>query len=335
MQTLVIAEIGVNHNGDEVLAREMVAAACETGVDVVKFQTYKAEEVMTDKTPLADYMGTGDANFLELARRLELSLDFTKSLKEYTESLGAEFMSSPFDAPSTYALQELGVKRLKIPSGETVNPFVLRAAADTGLPLILSTGMCDMKDVEWAMSFLERQNSGPCTLLHCTTQYPADFENTNLLAMLSLKERFGVPIGYSDHTPGIEVSLAAVALGATVIEKHFTIDRTLPGPDQQASMTPAEFRELVSGIRNIEKSLGDGVKSPYPVEVEVAKVARKSLVSARDLVRGTVISWDNVTAKRPGTGIPASQFEQFLGKTLLCDLKRDELLSPECFGELN
>ncbi|NQZ58048.1 MAG: N-acetylneuraminate synthase family protein [Lentisphaeraceae bacterium] len=332
MHTLVIAEIGVNHNGDEILAKEMVAAACETGVDVVKFQTYKAEEVMTDKTPLAGYMGGSDKNFLDLARRLELTLEFTQTLKEYTEKLGAEFMSSPFDAPSTYALHDLGVKRLKIPSGETVNPFVLKAACETQLPLILSPGMCTMDEVQWAVDFLKANNSAPFTLLHCTTQYPADVGKSNLLAMQAMKERFNVPVGYSDHTPGIEVSLAAVALGATVIEKHFTTDRNLPGPDQKASLTPEQFKALVEGTRNIEKAMGNGIKIPFPIELEVAKVARKSLVCVGDLVEGTVISWDNVTAKRPGTGIPAAEFEKYVGKKLLMPMKKDDLLLPEFIG---
>lgn len=329
MSVLVIAEIGVNHNGDIRLAKEMIDAACEAGADVVKFQTYIAEEVMTDKTPLAAYMGDGDNNFLDLARRLELSIEETVELKKYTEERGAEFMSSPFDVPSTLALAKLGLKRLKIPSGETVNPFVMKAAAETGLPLIVSTGMCTLKEVENSLEFLKKYKSGPVTLLHCTTQYPAAFENVNLKAMQTLAEKFGVQTGYSDHTPGIEASLAAVALGATVIEKHFTTDRSLPGPDQEASLIPDELKTLVDCIRNISKSLGDGRKEPKAVELEIAKVARKSLVARYDLRAGDVISWENVTAKRPGTGIPAWEFMKYEGRTLSKDLKADDLLSIE------
>ncbi len=333
MKTLIIAEIGVNHNGDTTLAKEMVAAAYEAGADVVKFQTFKAAEVMTDQTPLADYMGDTDNNFLELARRLELSFEQTVELKEYTENLGVEFMSSPFDVPSTRLLADLGLKRMKIPSGETVNPFLMKAAAETGLPLIVSTGMCTLEEVSRSMAFLEQHNSGPVSLLHCTTQYPAAFENINLKAMNTLKDTFHVPVGYSDHTPGIEVSLAAVALGATIIEKHFTTDRSLPGPDQAASLIPSELRDLVNGSRNIEKSLGNGIKEPFPAELEVAEVARKSLVTQSFLPAGTVLGWDNLTAKRPGTGIPAWDIDQVKGRVLNKDLAADALLSLEDLRE--
>lgn len=329
MSVLIIAEIGVNHNGDVNLAKEMVKAAAEAGADVVKFQSFKAENVMTDKTPLADYMGNDEENFLDLARKLELSMEDTLELQRYTENLGVEFLSSPFDVESTYALAELGLKRLKIPSGETVNPFVMKAAAETGLPIIVSTGMCTMDEVRRTLDFLKDNNSGPVTLLHCTTQYPADFENINLKAMLTLKEEFGVEIGYSDHTPGIEVSLAAVALGATVIEKHFTTDRTLPGPDQAASMISSELKALVDGTRNISICLGDGVKEPKPIELEIAKVARKSLVSKMDLKAGDVVSWDTVTAKRPGTGIPAWDFFKNEGRKIARDVPGNTTLTEE------
>lgn len=329
MEVLVIAEIGVNHNGDISLAKEMIDAACKSGADVVKFQTYIADEVMTDKTPLAGYMGDSDDNFLDLARRLELSIDETIELKAYTEARGAEFMSSPFDVPSTIALAKLGLQRLKIPSGETVNPFVMKAAAETGLPLIVSTGMCTLSEVEASLNFLKEHNSGPVTLLHCTTQYPAAFENLNLRAMLTLEEKFGAEVGYSDHTPGIEASLAAVALGATVIEKHFTTDRTLPGPDQAASLIPSELKDLVDATRNISKSLGDGKKEPKDIELEIAKVARKSLVAKSDLAEGTVLSWDNVTAKRPGTGIAAWDFLKYEGKILKHNIKGNSLITVD------
>jgi N,N'-diacetyllegionaminate synthase len=333
MKTLIIAEIGVNHNGSTALAKEMIQAAAEAGADVVKFQTYKATEVMTDQTPLADYMSDKEGSFLELAKKLELTAEQTIEVKNYTESLGVEFMSSPFDVPSTYFLAELGLTRLKIPSGEAVNPFVLKAAAKTGLPLIVSTGMCTLEEVQKSMNLLKLHHSGPVTLLHCTTQYPAAVENSNLKAMETLRKAFEVPIGYSDHTPGIEVSLAAVALGATVIEKHFTIDRSLPGPDQAASLLPAELRALVHGTRVIERALGHGRKEPYPIELEVAQVARKSLVTAEALPAGTIMSWQNLKAKRPGTGIPAWDIDLVLGKTINKDLSADALLKPEDFNE--
>ncbi|MCH2206563.1 MAG: N-acetylneuraminate synthase [Lentisphaerales bacterium] len=332
MSCLVIAEIGVNHNGDINLAKKMIDSAIFSGADIVKFQTYIADEVMTDKTPLADYMGDHAENFLELAKRLELSLEETVELKNYTEGQGAEFLSSPFDVPSTYALHKIGLKRLKIPSGETANPFVLKAAAETGLPLIISTGMCILEEVRRAIDFLEQHGSGPVTVLHCTTQYPADPENVNLKAMQTMAAEFSLPVGYSDHTQGIEVSLAAVAYGAKVIEKHFTIDRDLPGPDQAASMLPEELRALVDGIRKIESSLGTGVKEPYPIELEVAKVARKSLVTAKPLKKDHVLTYNDLTAKRPGTGIPAFDCESVLGRKVVNDLEANHILSFEDLG---
>ncbi len=325
-KTLVIAEIGVNHNGDVGLAKEMIVAAKDTGVDVVKFQTYKAEEVMTEETPLAGYMKDGDKNFLELARRLELTFDQTLELQAYANSLGIEFLSSPFDVPSCEFLGSIGMRRLKIPSGETVNPFLLRVAAATRLPLIVSTGMATLAEVRRSLDYLKRHDSGPITLLHCTTQYPAEPKFSNLRAMVTMAREFGVPVGYSDHTPGIEISLGAVALGATVIEKHFTLDKKLPGPDQAASLEPHELKALVDGIRNINAALGHGEKRPWPIELEVAKVARKSVVAVRAMPKGHVIANADLTAKRPGTGIPAMDADQLIGRTLTCDIPENALL---------
>lgn len=325
-KTLVIAEIGVNHNGDVGLAKEMISAAKDSGVDVVKFQTYKAEEVMTDETPLAGYMKDGDKNFLELARRLELSFYQTLELQSYANVLGIEFLSSPFDVPSCEFLGTIGMRRLKIPSGEMVNPFLLRAAAATRLPLIVSTGMATLAEVSRSLDYLKRHDSGPITLLHCTTQYPAEPRLSNLRAMASMAREFSLPIGYSDHTPGIEISLAAVALGATVIEKHFTLDRKLPGPDQSASLEPHEFKALVDGIRNINAALGHGEKRPWPIELEVANVARKSVVALRAMPKGHVISNADLTAKRPGTGIPAMDADQLIGRILTRDIRENDLL---------
>jgi len=326
-QVLVIAEIGINHNGDMGLAKAMIDAACDTGVDVVKFQTYMADEVMTDQTPLAGYMKDGDKNFLELARRLELSFDQTLALQAHAASRGVEFLSSPFDVPSCDFLGTIGMRRLKIPSGETVNPYLLKAAAATRLPLIVSTGMATLEEVRRSVEFLQAHDAGPITLLHCTTQYPAEPRYCNLRAMHTLAEAFGLPVGYSDHTPGIEISLAAVALGATVIEKHFTIDKSLPGPDQAASLEPSEFQALVRQIRTVSAALGNGVKQPFQVEVEVAKVARKSLVAARPLQAGTTLNERDLTAKRPGTGIPAMELDRVVGQVLARDLDKNALLA--------
>ena len=325
-QTLIIAEIGVNHNGDLGLAKEMIAAAKETGVDVVKFQTYKAEEVMTNITPLADYMKGDDKNFLELARRLELSFDDTLILQSYANDLDIEFLSSPFDVLSCEFLGTIGMRRLKIPSGEIVNPFLLKAAAATKLPLIVSTGMTTLDDIRLSLDYLKRHNCGPLTLLHCTTQYPAEPRFCNLRAMSTMANEFALPIGYSDHTPGIEISLAAVALGATVIEKHFTIDRKLPGPDQAASLEPHEFSSLVSSIRNINVALGTGEKLPAPVEIEVSKVARKSLVAVCGMKKGHMLREADLSAKRPGTGIPAMDVEKVIGRKLVRDVSKNALI---------
>ncbi|MGA8085766.1 MAG: N-acetylneuraminate synthase [Terracidiphilus sp.] len=324
--TLIIAEIGVNHNGDIGLAKEMVAAARETGVDVVKFQTYKAEEVMTDQTPLAGYMKGRDENFLELARRLELSFEQTLELQAYANDLDVEFLSSPFDVPSCDFLGGIGMRRLKIPSGEAVNPFLLRSAAATKLPLIVSTGMATQSEIRRSLDFLQFHGSGPITLLHCTTQYPADPKFCNLRAMETMTREFGLPVGFSDHTSGIEISLAAAALGATVIEKHFTLDKKLPGPDQLASLEPQEMQALVMGVRKIDMALGNGEKSPWPVEIEIAKVARKSVVAALALPKGHIVKESDLTAKRPGTGIPAMDADRVIGRILARDVEKNALI---------
>jgi N,N'-diacetyllegionaminate synthase len=325
-RTLVIAEIGVNHNGDIRLAKAMIEAARDCGADIVKFQTYKAEEVMTEHTPLAGYMQGEDANFLEMARRLELSGSKTAELKAFSDRLGIEFLSSPFDAASCDFLGSLGMKRLKIPSGESVNPFVLKAAARTQLPLVVSTGMADLGEVGRTLACLRAYGSGPITLLHCTTQYPADPKFANLRAMNTMREAFNLPVGYSDHSPGIEVSLAATALGAVLIEKHFTLDRSLPGPDQAASLEPDQLKALVEGVHTINQSLGSGEKTPWPVELEIAKVARKSLVLRKALGKGEVLEEQHLTAKRPGTGIPAIELERVIGRRLARDVSENELL---------
>ena len=332
--TYIIAEIGVNHNGSPELAREMVDMCIEAGVDAVKFQTYKAEEVMTDETPLADYMTEGSQaeSFLDLARKLELSNSQTADLKAYTESKGGEFLSSPFDVPSTYFLAELGLTKLKIPSGETVNPFLLKAAAETGLELIISTGMCTMEEIHRSIEFLNQNNSGPISVLHCLTQYPAEYQYINLNAIQAMKKEFGLPIGFSDHTPGIHASVAAVALGAEIIEKHVTLDKSLPGPDQAASLEPDELKDLVRCIRDIESAMGDGQKRPMGPEIEIADIARKSLVFTNDLPADKILELKDLTAKRPGTGIAAFDFNYYVGKTLTNNVRKDQILTNDIIG---
>lgn len=332
-KTLIIAELGINHNGDPELAHRMIAAAAAAEVDVVKFHAYRADQVMTAKTPLADYMraGAGEppANFLELARKVELSHEALTELKSATENAGLEFLCSPFDAESTAFLASLGVKRLKLPSGELVNPYVLDAAAATRLPLIVSTGMATLDEVRWAVEHLRQRRSGPLALLHCLSQYPAECRYVNLRAMEALRSAFGLPVGYSDHTPGIGVAVAAVALGATIIEKHMTLDRNLPGPDHQASLTPDEFAEMVMEIRRTERALGDGTKAPAPPEIANRAIVRKSLVARQHLPAGTVLTPRHLTAKRPGTGIPAARLTEVAGRTLTSALEPDAMLREE------
>ncbi len=334
-RTLIIAEVGINHNGDPNLAKDIIAAAKEAGADIAKTHTYKAEEVMTGSTPLAEYMKSGESraskpasSFLEMARKFELSDDSTESLKAFAEKIGIEFLSSPFDVPSVPYLHKLGVKRLKLPSGELVNPLLLEAAAATKLPLIVSTGMATLEEVRYAVDLLKRHKSGPVCLLHCLTQYPAEFRHVNLRAMLTLAEEFPqCEIGYSDHTPGIEASVAAVALGATVIEKHLTLDKAMPGPDQAASLDPAEFRSLVKAIRNIESALGDGIKRPSEPEMANIKIVRKSVVLRSAQKAGTTLSREMLTGKRPGTGIPIRDVDAVAGRKLKRDLPADSILS--------
>ncbi len=325
----IIAELGVNHNGDPALAADMLAAAAAAGADIIKLQTYRADEVMTAATPLAQYMigrhGTPQS-FLEMARRLQLPDNALRTLQEQAAGLGVELLSSPFDVQSVYLLAAAGMRRLKIPSGELVNPLMLAAAAETRLPLILSTGMADLEEVRWAVYYLARHGAGPVTLLHCLTQYPADFQHVNLRAMLTLKGAFALPIGYSDHTPGHEAAVAAVAMGAIMIEKHFTLDRELPGPDQHASLVPDEFAAMVRAIRNVEAALGDGVKRPAPPEMELRPIVRKSLVLNQAVAAGSVVTAAMLTAKRPGCGIPARDLDRILGRRLQQDVPSDRPL---------
>lgn len=289
---------------------------------------------MTAQTPLASYMkqglersnSNGASDFLAMAKLYELSAATTERLQAQAQQIGIEFLSSPFDVPSVAYLQHLGLKRLKLPSGELVNPLMLEALAATGLPLILSTGMATLEEVRWAVELLQARGSGPLTLLHCLSQYPAEFPHVNLLAMQTLAREFSLPVGYSDHTPGAEAAVAAVALGAVVIEKHLTLDRALPGPDQAASMTPAEFTAMAQAIRNVESALGDGVKRPAPPELPNRKIVRKSLVLRRAVSPGTTLSADLLDAKRPGAGIPARELPAVLGRKLKHGLEADHIL---------
>jgi N,N'-diacetyllegionaminate synthase len=333
MSTLIIAEAGVNHNGDLDLARRLVDVAAEAGADLVKFQTFSAERLATAQAAKADYQRQNTAaaeSQHAMLRRLELDAAAHEMLIEHCRSRGIGFFSTGFDVESVDLLARLGQRRFKIPSGEITNLPLLRHIGAFGVPLILSTGMATLEEVAAALKALEQAGTprSLVTVLHCTTEYPAPMSDVNLRAMLAMRDAFGVSIGYSDHTNGIEVAIAAVALGATIIEKHFTTDRNLPGPDHKASLEPGELRAMVAAIRNIEVALGDGVKKPSPSEVKNRPIARKSLVAAVPIRAGEVLSAANLAVKRPGTGLSPMLWDEVLGRTARRDYAADELIDP-------
>ena len=326
---LVIAEAGVNHNGDMGLAKEMIDAAADAGADVVKFQSFRAEKLATRHTPQAEYsrhLAAGKLSHFDMLKSLELSESQHRDLMSYCEQKGVAFLSSPFDETMADLLDNLGVAGFKTPSGEITNLHYLAHIARKGRPMIVSTGMSSLGEVETALRTIQQAGDPPVVLLHCLSQYPAPPSEVNLRAMLTMAAAFGVPTGYSDHTEGVAVSVAAVALGACVIEKHYTLSRDLPGPDQKASLEPDELKRLVSEIRTVESCLGDGIKRMAPSEADTAKVARKSIVAARDLPAGAVLDGDSVTVKRPGTGLPPAFMEFVLGRKLRRAVRSDELI---------
>lgn len=332
MKTLIIAEAGVNHNGDMELARRLVRAAADAGADMVKFQTFQASKITAAHAPKAEYQkettGTGESQ-QEMIAKLELSRADHDMLVAECEAAGIRFFSTGFDEDSLDMLVELGIDRIKVPSGEITNLPLLRHIAAKRLPVILSTGMADMADIEAAIAVLEAGGvpRAQITVLHCNTEYPTPMQDVNLPTMRNIAAAFGVEIGYSDHTMGIELPIAAVALGATVIEKHITLDRGLPGPDHRASLEPAEFAHMVRAIRNIEQAVaGDGIKRPSPSEAKNRAIARKSIVAARDIAVGEAFSADNLTAKRPGTGISPMRWDEVVGRTAHRAFAADELI---------
>lgn len=332
-KTIIIAEAGVNHNGSLDLAKQLVKKAFEAGVDYVKFQTFKSEKVVSKNAKKADYQientGKKEESQLEMVKKLELSYEDHQVLIDYCHELGIKFFSTAFDFDSIEYLHSLGLGLWKIPSGEVTNyPFLKRIAAYNE-KTILSTGMCDMQDVKNAVEALYKNglSNENLILLHCNTEYPTPFEDVNLKAMDALRKEFGVEVGYSDHTKGIEVPIAAVALGATVIEKHFTLERTLPGPDHKASLEPDELKAMVSAIRNIEKAVGgDGTKHVSESERKNIAIARKSIVAACDIKAGEVFAEENLTVKRPGSGISPMRWEEVLGMKAKRDFAEDELI---------
>jgi N,N'-diacetyllegionaminate synthase len=329
--TFIIAEAGVNHNGSLDMAIEMVDVAAAAGADAVKFQTFKAEKVIVVNAPKAGYQleATGsDESQLEMVKKLELDEAAHKTLLNHCQEKGIQFLSTPFDLESIDLLDRLGLNIFKIPSGEITNLPYLRKLGALSKQLILSTGMADLGEIEDALSVLT--DSGTplenITVLHCNTEYPTPFEDVNLRAMQTIGHAFGVAMGYSDHSLGIEVAVAAVALGATVLEKHFTLDRNLPGPDHKASLEPDELKAMVRAIRNIEKALGNGIKRPSPSEAKNKTIARKSLVATQSIKIGERFSADNITAKRPGVGISPMRWDEVFGQLSQKDYEKDDLI---------
>lgn len=332
-KVIIIAEAGVNHNGDIELAKKLIDAAVDAGVDYVKFQTFKSENLVSKEAKKADYQIentlNSDENQLQMLKKLELSNSQHKILVSYCKQKNIAFFSTAFDLESLFYLKELGLEMVKIPSGEITNLPYLRKAAALFNEVILSTGMSTMKEIEDALNvFLQAGISkNNITVLHCNTEYPTPMKDVNLKAMLSIHEKFGVKIGYSDHTLGIEVPIAAVALGACMIEKHFTLDRSLPGPDQLASLEPIELKAMVNAIRNIELAIsGTGLKEPSNSEIKNISIARKSIVAKKPIVKGEKFTEYNITTKRPGTGISAMQWDEVLGKIAYKNFDGDELI---------
>jgi N-acetylneuraminate synthase/N,N'-diacetyllegionaminate synthase len=331
---LVIAEAGVNHNGDLALAHRLVDIAAEAGADAVKFQTFRTDRLVTADAPKAAYQEVatgGDESQRDMLRRLELSAEAHGELAAHCARRDLLFLSTPFEEESADFLERLGVPAFKVPSGELTNLPFLRHLATKGRPLIVSTGMATLEEVGAAVDAVRNAGAPPLALLHCVSAYPAVAADSNLRAMDTLARTFGVPVGWSDHTLGIEVALAAVALGAAILEKHFTLDRTLPGPDHRASLEPGELAALVTQVRRVESALGDGRKVPTAAETDTARVARKSLVAARDLAPGTRLGPDDVAVRRPGTGISPAHLDQVLGRRLVRAVPVGGLLAIDMF----
>lgn len=330
-RTLVIAEAGVNHNGDLDLAFRLVEAAAQAGADVVKFQTFQAQELATSQADKATYQKetTGEAhNQLAMLQKLQLTSKQHCKLIDFCQACGIEFLSTAFDAASIDFLISLNLRRWKIPSGEITTLPYLRKIGSLNQPVILSTGMATLGEIEAAIDVLEEVGTsrGQVTLLHCTTEYPAPVNEVNLRALQTMATAFGVAVGYSDHTDGIAVPIAAVAMGATVIEKHLTLNRSMEGPDHRASLEPNQFAEMVQSIRDIERALGDGIKRPTASERGNLPIVRKSIVARRAIQAGEIFSVDSITAKRPGTGISPMHWDALIGRHASRSYAPDELI---------
>lgn len=331
----VIAEAGVNHNGDVTIAKHLIDVAAESGADAVKFQTFRAEELVTATAAKADYQvrATGEeGSQLEMLKRLELSFDAFRELENYCRQRDILFLSTPFDEGAADFLDSLAMPAFKVASGEIINTPLLEHIARKKKPMIVSTGMANLGEVEAAIETIHAAGNDEVVVLHCVSNYPADPADVNLRAMQTMAQAFDVPAGYSDHTLGIEVALAAVALGACVIEKHFTLDRALAGPDHAASLDPLQLKAMIDGIRIVEGALGDGRKRPAATEATVASVARRSLVAARDIFAGETVTNDMIAVRRPGTGLAPSLQRYLVGRVTRANIKRGELLSFEMLG---
>lgn len=327
MRTLIIAEAGVNHNGSLALAKEMALVAKQAGADIVKYQTAVPELVISKFAQKADYQkartGAGESQ-LDMVRRIHFDFDGHRALKAYCDEIGIEYLSTPFDLASIDFLETLDMRLYKIPSGEITNLPYLEKIAALRKPVILSTGMSTLAEIEDALHVLEAGGCTEITLLHCNTEYPTPYADANISAMLDLAQQFGVPVGYSDHTLGIEADIAAVALGASVLEKHFTLDKSMEGPDHAASLSPEELKAMVAAVRNTEAALGNGKKHVTQSEAKNKPVARKSIVAKCAIAAGEVFSAENLTVKRPGTGISPMRWYEALGKFAPRDFAEDE-----------
>jgi len=330
-RVFIIAEAGVNHNGSIELAKHLIDKAAEAGVDAVKFQTFKAETLVSKKAQKADYQkqttDTEESQF-EMIKKLELDLETHRELIAYCQNIGIMFLSTPFDNDSVDMLNELGMDIFKIPSGELTNLPYLRKIGSLKKQVILSTGMANLGEIEDALNVLTSAGTSKekITVLHANTEYPTPMEDVNLNAMQSVKDAFKVDVGYSDHTLGIEVDIAAVAMGAKIIEKHFTLDKTMDGPDHKASLEPTELNLMVQSIRNIEKAMGNGIKKPSNSERKNIAIARKSIVASRAIKKGEKLSIHNLSIKRPGQGISPMRWDEMIGQIAKKDYKEDDLI---------
>lgn len=326
----IIAEAGVNHNGDVTLAKKLIDVAREAGADAVKFQTFRAEELVTETAEKAEYQketADSEESQFEMIKKLELAGSDFEKISAYAQRQGILFLSSPFDNGSADLLEELGVPAFKIPSGEITNFPLLQYIARKHKPVILSTGMSTLAEVSAALKVIRGEGTEEIILLHCVSSYPAKIADMNLRAMVTLEETFKLPVGLSDHTLGITIPIAAAALGACAIEKHFTLDKTLPGPDHKASLEPGELKEMVAAIRDVAKALGDGVKRPTKDEEATKKVARRSIVAKVDIAKGAVITGEMLAIRRPGTGIEPGNLGMVTGKRAKRKIKSDELIT--------